>query len=72
MQPSGGQVDIIPPKCDQLTRPQAVAIGQQDGSGVPMAMPIPTGSIDQPLDFLLSQILSVRTRLAFHLPKAYA
>jgi hypothetical protein len=58
VQASSGEVDIIPPKCNQLAGPQAMTIGQQDGGGVPMTMPVPVGSFHQPLDFLLGQVLS--------------
>jgi hypothetical protein len=35
-----------------------------DGGGVPVAMPDPTGSIHQPLDFLFNQVLPSRCRMS--------
>jgi hypothetical protein len=57
VQLAGGEVDIVPTQRHQLTRPQAVAVGDQDGSSVPMAPAIFPGRLDQPLDLALGEIL---------------
>jgi hypothetical protein len=37
VQLAGDEVDIVPTQRHQLTRPHTVAVGDQDGSCVPMA-----------------------------------
>ena len=35
-----------------------MAVGNQDGGGVPMPRPVPLGGLDEPLDLSLGQILA--------------
>ena len=63
VQLAGGEVDIVPTQRHQLTRPQAVAVGDQDGSCVPTAPAIFPGRFDQPLDLALGEILPEAGRI---------
>ena len=49
VQLAGGEVDIVPTQRHQLTRPQAMAVGDQDGSCVPMAPAISRPSLSADL-----------------------
>jgi hypothetical protein len=57
VQLAGGEVDVVPTQRHQLTRPQAMAVGDQDGRYVPMAPAIFPGRLDQPLDLALGEAL---------------
>ena len=57
MQTASLKLDVVPAQTDQLGRPQAVAIGDQDRGGVPVAMAVVLGSLYKPLDLALSQIV---------------
>src|SRR5262245_4791471 len=50
MQPARGQVEVIPAQPDKLAGAQPMAISEQDGGGVTMALAVLPGSLHQPLD----------------------
>ena len=54
----GLEVDIIPSQGHELAGSQAVAVGYQDGRGVPMAPAVFTGSLNQLLDLPLGKIFA--------------
>ena len=58
MQFSGLEVDVIPTKGHELAGSQAVAVGDEDGCGVPMAPAVFAGSLNELLDFPLGKILA--------------
>ena len=53
MQAPGGEVDVIPAQCHSLRRSEAVAVGNQEGRGVPMPGAVLLGGLDEPLDLSL-------------------
>jgi hypothetical protein len=58
MQAAVGEVKVVPPEPDQLTGAQAMPIGHQNSGGVPMAPTVLPGSVHQPLDLGLFQVLA--------------
>ena len=58
MQFSGLEVDVIPTQGHELAGSQAVAVGDQDGRGVPMAPAVFAGSLNELLDFPLGKVLA--------------
>jgi hypothetical protein len=54
----GLEVDIIPSQGHELAGSQAVAVGDQDGRGIPMAPAVFPRSLNQPLDLPLGEILA--------------
>ena len=56
MQAPGGEVDVVPTQRDQFRRSQTVAIGDQDGRGIPMPVSVLLGGLDEPLDLPFGQI----------------
>jgi hypothetical protein len=58
MQAPGREVDIVPPQRDYLRRSEAVALGNQDGCGIPMPGSVLFGGLDEPLDLPFGQIFS--------------
>ena len=54
----GLEVDIIPTQGHELAGSQAVAVGDQDGRGVPMAPAVFAGSLNELLDFPLGKVLA--------------
>ena len=62
MQLAGLEVDIVPAQRHKLVGAQAMAIGDQDGGGVPVAPAVVTGSLYQLLDLALGQVLARATR----------
>jgi hypothetical protein len=54
----GLEVDIIPTQGHELAGSQAVAVGDQDGRGVPMAPAVFLGSLNELLDFPLGKVLA--------------
>ena len=53
-----GEVDGIPPQCDQLGRPQAVAIRDQHHGGVTVAVAVLPGGGDQAGNLGIGQVLA--------------
>jgi hypothetical protein len=49
--------DVIPTQSNNLRRPQAVPVSDQNGRGVPMAPTVLAGGVDKLLDLALGQIL---------------
>src|SRR5262249_53130330 len=58
MQAAVGEIEVVPPEPDQLTGAQAMPIGHQNRGGVPMAPTVLPGSVHQPLDLGLFQVLA--------------
>ena len=58
VQAPGGEVDVVPPQRHQLRGSEAVAVGHQDGRGVPMPRAILPGRLNEPLDLSLGQIFA--------------
>ena len=58
----GSEVDIIPPQGHELAGSQAVAVGDQDGRGVPTAPAVFPRSLNQLLDFELGEVLAGPSR----------
>jgi hypothetical protein len=58
MQAPGGEVDVVPAQRDDLRGSEAMAVGNQDGGGVPMPRPVLLGGLDEPLDLSLGQIFA--------------
>ena len=54
----GLEVDVIPTQGHKFAGSQAVAVGDQDGRGVPMAPAVFRRSLDQLFDLALGQILA--------------
>jgi hypothetical protein len=52
------EIDLIAAQVDQLGHAQAVAVGDQDHDGVPMAPPVALGGLDQLRDLSLGQVLA--------------
>ena len=55
---TGLEVDIIPTQGHELAGSQAVAVGDQDGRGVPIPPPVFAGSLNELLDFPLGEVLA--------------
>ena len=55
---SCGEIDVVPAQCDQFRRSQTVAIGDQDGRGVPMPGAVLLGGLNEPLDLPFCQLFS--------------
>jgi hypothetical protein len=49
MQAPGGQVDVVPSQRHHLRGSEAVAVGNQDGRGVPMPRAVLLGGLHEPL-----------------------
>ena len=58
MQAARLKLDIVPAQTDQLGRPEAVAIGDQDRGGIPVTVAVAPSGIDQPLDLATGQVVS--------------
>jgi hypothetical protein len=58
MQAPGGEVDVVPAQRHQFRGSKAVAVGNQDGSGVPMPRPVLLGGLDEPFHLSLGQIFA--------------
>jgi hypothetical protein len=58
MQAPGGEVDVVPPQRHDLRGSEAVAVGDQDGRGVPVPAAVLLGGLDEPLDLPLGQIFA--------------
>ena len=58
MQAPGREVDIVPPQRDYLRRSEAVALGNQDGCGIPMPGSVLFGGLDEPLDLPVGEIFT--------------
>jgi hypothetical protein len=56
MQASGGELDVVPAQCYELGGSQTVAVGDQDGCGVPVPGSVLLGGLDEPLDLPFGQI----------------
>src|SRR5262249_24068889 len=52
------EVDLLPAQVHQLGGPQTMPEGQQDHGGVAMAPAVVPGSLNQPLDLALGQVLA--------------
>ena len=52
-----GEIDLIPTQVYELGRPPAVAEGDKDHGGIPVAPAIGLGGIDQPIDLGAGQVL---------------
>ena len=59
MQAPGGEVDVVPAKRHQLRGPEAVAVSDQDGRGVPMPRAVLLGGLDEPLDLAIGEIFTI-------------
>ena len=53
-----GKVDGVPAQRDQLARPQAMAVGDQDHGGVAVAIAVLASCRDQPIDLGVGQVLA--------------
>ena len=53
-----GKIDGVPPQRDQLARPQAMAVGDQDHGGVAVAIAVLASCRDQPIDLGVGQVLA--------------
>ena len=53
-----GKIDLIPTQVYELGRPQAVAEGDKDHGGIPVAPAIGLGGTDQPIDLGAGQVLA--------------
>ncbi len=58
MQAPGGEVDIVPAQRRQLRGPQSMAVGDQDGRGVPMPRAVLVSGLNEPLNLPLGQIFT--------------
>jgi hypothetical protein len=58
MQAPGGEVDVVPSQCHHLRGSEAVAVGNQDGRGVPMPGAVLLGSLNEALDLPLGEIFA--------------
>lgn len=54
----GPEVHLIPPEVDQLRGPEAVPVGHKNHRGVPVAPTVLPGSVHQPFDLGVGQILA--------------
>ena len=53
-----GKIDGVPAQRDQLARPQAMAVGDQDHGGVAVAIAVLASCRDQPIDLGVGQVLA--------------
>ena len=53
-----GKIDGVPAQRDQLARPQAMAVGDQDHGGVAVAIAVLASCRDQPIDLGVRQVLA--------------
>ena len=53
-----GKVNGVPAQRDQLARPQAMAVGDQDHGGVTVAIAVLASYRDQPIDLGVGQVLA--------------
>ena len=67
MQAPGGEVDVVPARRHDLRGSEAVAVGDQDGCGVPMPGAVLLGGLHEPLDLSLGEIFAPAS--ANHLPR---
>ena len=58
MQAGIGEVDLVPAKVDDLARPEAVSVGDQDHGGVAMSPAVLAGGLEQPFDLGFGQVLA--------------
>jgi hypothetical protein len=58
MQAPRGEVDVVPAQRHDLRGSEAVAVGDQDGRGVPVPGAVLLGGLDKPLDLPLGQIFA--------------
>src|SRR5262249_51135688 len=58
----GLEVDISPTQGHEFAGSQAVAVGDHDGRGIPMAPAVFPRSLNQPLDFPLGEVLTGPSR----------
>ena len=58
MQAAMGKVDRVPAQRDQLARPQAMPVGDQDHGGVAVAIAVLASCRDQPIDLGVGQVLA--------------
>ena len=58
MQTAVGKVDGVPPRPDELARPQPVLVGDQHHGGIAVAVAVLPGRGDQAIDFGVGQILA--------------
>jgi hypothetical protein len=58
MQAPGGEVDVVPAQRHDLRGSEAVAVGNQDGRGVPMPGAVVLGGLDESLDLSLGQVFA--------------
>src|SRR5262249_23730779 len=56
--PGMGEVDLLPAEGAQFGCSQAMPEGQEDHGRITMPVPITAGSLHQPLDLLLGEVLS--------------
>src|SRR3974390_875539 len=59
MQETMHQVYLLPSQRAQFGRSEAMPVGQQDHGRVPVAMPIAAGSLHEPFDLALGQVLTL-------------
>ena len=52
------EVHLIPTQVNQFGRPEAVPKGHQQHGGVPVAVAVALGGVDEPLDFGFRQMLA--------------
>jgi hypothetical protein len=55
---AGLEINVIPTQRNKLRGAQAVPVGDQDGSGVSVALAVLAGGLDQFLNFTLGEILA--------------
>ena len=58
MEAAMGKIDGVPAQRDQLARPQAMAVGDQDHGGVAVAIAVLASCRDQPIDLGIGQVLA--------------
>jgi hypothetical protein len=56
MQAPSGEVDVIPTQSYELGGSRTVAVGDQDGRGIPMPGAVLLGGLDEPFDFPFGQV----------------
>jgi hypothetical protein len=58
MQAPSSEVDVVPTQCHHLRGSKAMAVGDQDGRGVPVPATVLLGGLDEPLDLSLGEIFA--------------
>ena len=58
MEAAMGKIDGVPAQRDQLARPQAMPVGDQDHGGVAVAIAVLASCRDQPIDLGVGQVLA--------------